>query len=188
MSGAWLMPHEPDQFLENSSIFSSWPDIIQKLYWQSVWPEMLKILTSFLMSFLAFANKGWTYSISFWGDLKIQSGKSLRGRCKPWAYLTASQFSKGWSHFLGRSKIAPRCTNQKNHKNPLKGIEWINIDYFNNKPIVNLIEARPGILTLLDEECLRPGVTNDETLLDKFNTYLNKEQFYESREKNKKEK
>ena len=69
-----------------------------------------------------------------------------------------------------------------------KGIEWINIDYFNNKPIVNLIEARPGILTLLDEECLRPGVTNDETLLDKFNTYLNKEQFYESREKNKKEK
>ena len=53
---------------------------------------------------------------------------------------------------------------------------------------MNLIEARPGILTLLDEECLRPGVTNDETLLDKFNTYLNKEQFYESREKNKKEK
>ena len=53
---------------------------------------------------------------------------------------------------------------------------------------MNLIEARPGILTLLDEECLRPGVTNDETLLDKFNTYLNTEQFYESREKNKKEK
>ena len=77
---------------------------------------------------------------------------------------------------------------RKTIKIPSKGIEWINIDYFNNKPIVNLIEARPGILTLLDEECLRPGVTNDETLLDKFNTYLNKEQFYESREKNKKEK
>ena len=77
---------------------------------------------------------------------------------------------------------------RKTIKIPQKGIEWINIDYFNNKPIVNLIEARPGILTLLDEECLRPGVTNDETLLDKFNTYLNKEQFYESREKNKKEK
>ena len=40
-----------------------------------------------------------------------------------------------------------------------------------------MIEARPGILILLDEEGLRPGDTNDQTLVDKFNTHLNKNNF-----------
>lgn len=65
-----------------------------------------------------------------------------------------------------------------------EGIEWIQIDYFNNKPIVNLIEARPGILALLDEECLRPGDTGDLALLNKFNIHLKAQNFYESRHKN----
>ena len=39
-----------------------------------------------------------------------------------------------------------------------EGIQWQQIDYFNNVPIVNLIEGRPGVLGLLDEECLRPGM------------------------------
>ena len=65
-----------------------------------------------------------------------------------------------------------------------EGIEWIQIDYFNNKPIVNLIEARPGILALLDEECIRPGDTGDQALLDKFNIHLKTQKFYESRNKN----
>ena len=65
-----------------------------------------------------------------------------------------------------------------------EGIEWVHIDYFNNKPIVNLIEARPGILDLLDEECLRPGETGDAALLNKFNIHLGNQTFFESSDTN----
>eukprot|EP01094_Clydonella_sp_ATCC50884_P004683 TRINITY_DN13717_c0_g1_i1.p1 TRINITY_DN13717_c0_g1~~TRINITY_DN13717_c0_g1_i1.p1 ORF type:complete len:1028 (+),score=338.91 TRINITY_DN13717_c0_g1_i1:131-3085(+) len=41
-----------------------------------------------------------------------------------------------------------------------EGIPWEDIDYFNNKPVVELIEKRGGILALLDEECLFPKGTD----------------------------
>eukprot|EP01083_Nonionella_stella_P130877 397320_1 len=38
-----------------------------------------------------------------------------------------------------------------------EGIEWINIDYFNNKIVCDLIEAKPqGLISYLDEECSIP--------------------------------
>ncbi|XP_051563868.1 unconventional myosin-Ib-like isoform X4 [Myxocyprinus asiaticus] len=63
-----------------------------------------------------------------------------------------------------------------------EGIEWTNIEYFNNAIICDLIENnKNGILAMLDEECLRPGTVTDETFLDKLNTVCAEHQHFESR-------
>ncbi|XP_034549376.1 unconventional myosin-Ib isoform X3 [Notolabrus celidotus] len=63
-----------------------------------------------------------------------------------------------------------------------EGIEWTNIEYFNNAIICDLIENHQnGILAMLDEECLRPGTVSDETFLDKLNTICAEHQHFESR-------
>ncbi|XP_048754348.1 unconventional myosin-Id-like isoform X2 [Ostrea edulis] len=47
-----------------------------------------------------------------------------------------------------------------------EGIEWQHIDYFNNKIIVDLIEAQhKGVLAILDEACLSVGKVTDEMFL-----------------------
>lgn len=44
-----------------------------------------------------------------------------------------------------------------------EGIQWQHIDYFNNKIIVDLIEAQhKGVLAILDEACLSVGKVTDE--------------------------
>lgn len=49
-----------------------------------------------------------------------------------------------------------------------EGIKWEKVEFFDNKIICDLIEARhQGIIALLDEECLRPGEASDLTFLDK---------------------
>uniref|UniRef100_A0A673H0G7 Unconventional myosin-Ib n=1 Tax=Sinocyclocheilus rhinocerous TaxID=307959 RepID=A0A673H0G7_9TELE len=64
-----------------------------------------------------------------------------------------------------------------------EGIEWTNIEYFNNAIICDLIEnVSNGILAMLDEECLRPGTVTDETFLDKLNTVCAEHQHFESRQ------
>ncbi|XP_028846454.1 unconventional myosin-Ib isoform X6 [Denticeps clupeoides] len=63
-----------------------------------------------------------------------------------------------------------------------EGIEWTNIEYFNNAIICDLIENNQnGILAMLDEECLRPGNVTDETFLEKLNTVCAYHQHFESR-------
>ncbi|XP_063069495.1 unconventional myosin-Ib isoform X4 [Engraulis encrasicolus] len=64
-----------------------------------------------------------------------------------------------------------------------EGIEWTNIEYFNNAIICDLIENNQnGILAMLDEECLRPGTVTDETFLDKLNTICAEHLHFESRQ------
>ncbi|XP_076119886.1 unconventional myosin-Ib isoform X3 [Alosa pseudoharengus] len=64
-----------------------------------------------------------------------------------------------------------------------EGIEWTNIEYFNNAIICDLIENNQnGILAMLDEECLRPGTVTDDTFLDKLNTICAEHQHFESRQ------
>jgi myosin-1 len=56
------------------------------------------------------------------------------------------------------------------------------VDYFDNGIICNLIEHNQrGILAMLDEECLRPGVVSDSTFLAKLNQLFSKHSHYESK-------
>lgn len=65
-----------------------------------------------------------------------------------------------------------------------EGIEWTNVEYFDNKVICDLIEENhKGIIAYLDEECLRPGNTSDVTLLQKMTKNLGKHPHYLSHEK-----
>ncbi|XP_012509789.1 PREDICTED: unconventional myosin-Ia isoform X2 [Propithecus coquereli] len=63
-----------------------------------------------------------------------------------------------------------------------EGIPWTEVDYFDNGVICNLIEHnQQGILAMLDEECLRPGVVSDSTFLAKLNQQFSKHGHYESK-------
>ncbi|XP_066114820.1 unconventional myosin-Ia isoform X2 [Saccopteryx bilineata] len=63
-----------------------------------------------------------------------------------------------------------------------EGIPWEKVDYFDNGIICNLIEHNQrGILAMLDEECLRPGVVSDSTFLAKLNQLFHKHAYYESK-------
>ncbi|XP_071551474.1 unconventional myosin IC isoform X2 [Panulirus ornatus] len=54
-----------------------------------------------------------------------------------------------------------------------EGIEWEQVQYFDNKIICDLVEEKhKGIISLLDEECLRPGEATDFTFLAKMNSHL----------------
>ncbi|XP_043474032.1 unconventional myosin IC isoform X3 [Leptopilina heterotoma] len=60
-----------------------------------------------------------------------------------------------------------------------EGIEWEHIHYFNNKVICDLIEEKyKGIISLMDEECLRPGDPTDMSFLEKLNSNLNSHPHY----------
>ncbi|XP_078102928.1 unconventional myosin-Ic-like isoform X1 [Sander vitreus] len=49
-----------------------------------------------------------------------------------------------------------------------EGITWEPVQYFNNKIICDLVEEKfKGIISILDEECLRPGDASDLTFLEK---------------------
>ncbi|NXL07516.1 MYO1A protein, partial [Mesembrinibis cayennensis] len=64
-----------------------------------------------------------------------------------------------------------------------EGIQWTPVEYFDNSIICNLIEnSKCGILAMLDEECLRPGVVNEDTFLTKLNQLFATHKHYESKE------
>ncbi|XP_072909096.1 LOW QUALITY PROTEIN: unconventional myosin-Ic-like [Hemitrygon akajei] len=49
-----------------------------------------------------------------------------------------------------------------------EGIAWEPVPYFNNKIICDLVEEKhKGIISIMDEECLRPGDATDLTFLEK---------------------
>ncbi|XP_064540131.1 unconventional myosin IC isoform X1 [Drosophila montana] len=65
-----------------------------------------------------------------------------------------------------------------------EGIEWIPVEYFDNKVICNLIEEKhKGIISILDEECLRPGEPTDRTFLEKLTQKLADHHHYVCHEK-----
>jgi len=51
-----------------------------------------------------------------------------------------------------------------------EGIEWTFIDFYDNQPCIDLIEAKMGILDLLDEECRMPQ-GDDKSWLLKLNQH-----------------
>ncbi|XP_015779047.1 PREDICTED: unconventional myosin-Id-like [Acropora digitifera] len=63
-----------------------------------------------------------------------------------------------------------------------EGIQWEEIDYFNNKVICDLIEQnRKGILSILDEGCRNIGNVSDQMLLQTMDQQLGKHAHYKSR-------
>jgi myosin-1 len=68
-------------------------------------------------------------------------------------------------------------------------IEWTGVKYFDNQVICDLIETKPtGILSLLNEETTMPGEPTDLTFLEKLDTFLIKNDYYDSFTKNKNDK
>ncbi|KAI3370674.1 hypothetical protein L3Q82_007236 [Scortum barcoo] len=57
-------------------------------------------------------------------------------------------------------------------------IPWTLIDFYDNQPVIDLIEAKMGILDLLDEECLFPQGT-DQSWLQKLFSYLEANPLFE---------
>uniref|UniRef100_A0A8B9H6X2 Myosin VAb n=1 Tax=Astyanax mexicanus TaxID=7994 RepID=A0A8B9H6X2_ASTMX len=53
-------------------------------------------------------------------------------------------------------------------------IPWTLIDFYDNQPCINLIEAKMGILDLLDEECMMPKGSDDSWAQKLYNTHLKK--------------
>ncbi|XP_073971326.1 unconventional myosin ID [Rhodnius prolixus] len=64
-----------------------------------------------------------------------------------------------------------------------EGIEWQNVEYFNNQIICELVE-RPhkGIFAIMDEACLNVGKITDELLLEAMDKKLDKHEHYASRQ------
>ncbi|RWS12427.1 unconventional myosin-Ib-like protein, partial [Dinothrombium tinctorium] len=62
-----------------------------------------------------------------------------------------------------------------------EGIHWKRIDFFNNSNICDLIEKNNhGILSMLDEECLRPNPVTDELFLHKLIQTCQENPYFES--------
>ncbi|XP_036432367.1 LOW QUALITY PROTEIN: unconventional myosin-Va [Colossoma macropomum] len=53
-------------------------------------------------------------------------------------------------------------------------IPWTLIDFYDNQPCINLIEAKMGVLDLLDEECMMPKGSDDSWAQKLYNTHLKK--------------
>uniref|UniRef100_A0A5F8GK59 Myosin IH n=1 Tax=Monodelphis domestica TaxID=13616 RepID=A0A5F8GK59_MONDO len=63
----------------------------------------------------------------------------------------------------------------------LEGIEWEPIQYFNNKIICDLVEEKhKGIISILDEECLRPGTPTDLSFLEKLEEKVGKHAHFQT--------
>uniref|UniRef100_A0AAR2ISI7 Myosin VAb n=1 Tax=Pygocentrus nattereri TaxID=42514 RepID=A0AAR2ISI7_PYGNA len=53
-------------------------------------------------------------------------------------------------------------------------IPWTLIDFYDNQPCINLIEAKMGVLDLLDEECMMPKGSDGSWAQKLYNTHLKK--------------
>ncbi|XP_012929770.1 unconventional myosin-Vc isoform X2 [Heterocephalus glaber] len=58
-------------------------------------------------------------------------------------------------------------------------VPWTLIDFYDNRPVIDLIEAKMGILELLDEECLLPHGTDENWLQKLYNNFVNKNSLFE---------
>ncbi|XP_060611551.2 unconventional myosin-Vc [Anolis sagrei] len=60
-----------------------------------------------------------------------------------------------------------------------ENIPWTLIDFYDNQLVIDLIEAKMGILDLLDEECLLPQGTDENWLQKLYNNFINKNPLFE---------
>ncbi|XP_011474322.1 unconventional myosin-Va [Oryzias latipes] len=60
-----------------------------------------------------------------------------------------------------------------------EGIPWTLIDFYDNQPCINLIEAKLGVLDLLDEECKMPKGSDDTWTQKLYNILLKQNSHFE---------
>jgi len=78
-------------------------------------------------------------------------------------------------------------TEQEEYKR--EGIQWEDVQFFDNAIICLMIDMpQKGMIAILDEECLRPGKTSDQTFLEKLTETFKEHKHYESSETNRKDK
>lgn len=58
-------------------------------------------------------------------------------------------------------------------------IPWTLIDFYDNQPCINLIEAKMGLLDLLDEECTMPKGSDESWAQKLYNTHLKKSSHFD---------
>ncbi|XP_075237510.1 unconventional myosin ID [Lycorma delicatula] len=64
-----------------------------------------------------------------------------------------------------------------------EGIEWQNVEFFNNQIICDLVERQhQGVFAIMDEACLNVGKVTDEMLLEAMDKKLHDHQHYTSRQ------
>ncbi|XP_072029754.1 unconventional myosin-Id-like [Amphiura filiformis] len=63
-----------------------------------------------------------------------------------------------------------------------EGIEWVTVDYFNNRIICDLVEEQhKGVISILDEACLNVGKVTDDMFLEAMSQKLAKHPHFVSR-------
>eukprot|EP00040_Diaphanoeca_grandis_P004981 m.30848 g.30848 ORF g.30848 m.30848 type:complete len:1038 (+) comp16353_c0_seq2:254-3367(+) len=67
-----------------------------------------------------------------------------------------------------------------------EGIDWHDVDYFNNKIICDMVEMKTGVFAILDEGCITSTIskTSDSDMLRKMDEALSNHAHYSSRQTN----
>ena len=74
------------------------------------------------------------------------------------------------------------CKTQEQEEYRREGIEWQEIEYFNNNVICKLVEDRSvGVFSILDEACKSVGKISDKNFLEFMDKKLQSHQHYTSR-------
>ena len=66
-------------------------------------------------------------------------------------------------------KLSPPLAQMNSLVNEQEGITWDHINFTDNEQTLQLIDARMGIISVLNEECMRP-MGNDEAFTSKLTT------------------
>eukprot|EP01111_Echinosteliopsis_oligospora_P012783 TRINITY_DN4422_c0_g1_i1.p1 TRINITY_DN4422_c0_g1~~TRINITY_DN4422_c0_g1_i1.p1 ORF type:complete len:1060 (-),score=288.02 TRINITY_DN4422_c0_g1_i1:136-3315(-) len=92
------------------------------------------------------------------------------------------QFCINWCNERLQQLFIKLVLKQEQEEYMREGIEWKEIDYFNNAPIIDLIEASPiGLIKMVDEACM-VGQSTPDSLLQKLNQNFAKHPNYQSYE------
>uniref|UniRef100_A0A670ZYI4 Myosin IH n=1 Tax=Pseudonaja textilis TaxID=8673 RepID=A0A670ZYI4_PSETE len=102
------------------------------------------------------------------GSLANRVGPSLLFVTTPCINGTFEQFCINYCNEKLHQLLIEMTLKAEQEEYELEGIEWEPVPYFNNKIICDLVEEKhKGIISILDEECLRPGEATDLSFLEK---------------------
>ncbi|XP_030893571.1 unconventional myosin-Ih [Leptonychotes weddellii] len=111
-------------------------------------------------------------------DYKLWDGSNQR----PSLMKDFEQFCINYCNEKLQQLLIERTLKAEQAEYEMEGIEWEPIQYFNNKIICDLVEERhKGIISILDEECIRPGPATDLSFLEKLEEKVGKHAHFQTR-------